>query len=180
VANTVNQFLYSLYSALDNTHQSLEAKLIGDQVAINAPQATFPPGPTGGGTNNTLLASIVQQVQTSEGQVSGAFSAASAEFRQATNTASANLSSVWTSFAASLQNSANVTLLTGQIATGKSQIQILQTQAQQLQAAMTNNQVNPGNLPAQLAELQQKISTQTSAVNSLQAQLAALPAPPKV
>ena len=180
VANTVNQFLYSLYSALDNTHQALEAKLIGDQVAINAPQATFPPGPTGGGTNNTLLASIVQQVQTSEGQVSGAFSAASAEFRQATNTASANLSSVWTSFAASLQNSANVTLLTGQIATGKSQIQILQTQAQQLQAAMTNNQVNPGNLPAQLAELQQKISTQTSAVNSLQAQLAALPAPPKV
>jgi hypothetical protein len=171
VRNTVDQFLYSLYSALDDTHQTYESQLRGDSFAstdnqefdniINGQSGDHPPSdltPPFSSLNRTPLGDPLATAQQGSSAKEG-------------------LVNTWSAFGSNLKGNAQRTLLLGQIAQDQADISKDQTQLAQLEATKHNNTTIIGapSIDQQISTLQQQLASKQKDLADKQAKLAQIP-----
>ena len=171
VMNLVDQFLYNLYSALDDPHQAYEKEIRGDYFAspdnsefdnlINGQSGDKPVSefePPFSSPNRSALGDPLATAQQG-------------------SSALGDMTKQWASFGSDLKSNAARTLLLGQIAQDQANLATLQAKLAQLQAQQTESTViigTPSNA-AQIAAAEKDIAATEQDLHNKQAKLAQLP-----
>lgn len=169
VMDRIDQFLYSLYSALDGPHQELEAALRGETLDVEFPPAEEVRFGTPGSPNSELTPPYNPANRLAVGDP--------AAFAAQANSAKADLKRTWSEFGANLQKKSKQTQVQGELDLAQKELNETNAELQRLQALQdasgsTTLLVPPigtqiASLQQEKARLEQQVSDKTLELQQL-------------